>query len=84
MEDFKVTRINSVLNDTLAYFEDNKENIVNIVALVEHKNGYIEYFSTSIDINFLYLAHRKVKEELNLISSLQYPSIEEAFSEAGE
>lgn len=79
-----VVKLNSVLNDTLTYFEENKDSIVNIIALVEHKTGDVDYFSTVIDLPLLYLLHRKVQEELNIISSLQYPSTENAFLEAGD
>lgn len=84
MSDSKVTKINSVLNDTLSYLEESKSTIVNIIALIEHKDGFVEYHSTPTDLNLLYLLHRKVQEELNIISSLQYPSTENAFLEAGE
>jgi hypothetical protein len=79
-----VVKLNSVLNDTLSYLEDNKASIINIIALIEHKDGFVEYHSTPTDLNLLFLLHRKVQEELNLISALQYPSTENAFLEAGE
>ena len=69
----KVIPINSVLNDTLQYLEDKKHNIVDIITLIRTKEDTVEFLSTTMDLNLLYLMKRKIDSELDYISEAQFP-----------
>jgi hypothetical protein len=78
----KVVKINSVLEDTLTYIEENKDHISDIIVLVETSDGVIRYFNTSSDTDFIYLASRKVREDLDYISEFLYQNEEDFYQEA--
>lgn len=78
----KVVHINSVLNEAVSFLSDNIDNIADIIVLVETTDGYIRFINTTDDADFLYLAHRKVREELEHRSNFLYEDDEDFASEA--
>lgn len=73
----KVVHLNYVLEEAVSFLSENIENIVDLVVLVKTRDGEVRYINSTEDTNFLYLAHRKVREDLDDKNCILYDDYEE-------